>query len=93
MALSNYQGPPGGIGVLKHLKDETIKKTFVDQQGHIWLVMASGHALVLSAWDDQAEVPFTIEDPYIATQAEETRRRELQERIQRVRDMAPGCDL
>lgn len=92
MALSNYQGPPNHTEILRHLKGETIKACFVDEAGHIWLVMPSGYAVMFAGFDYQAPA-FAVAAPDSVQQAIDRRRVDLQKRIQDVKNLAPGIDL
>jgi len=93
MPIVNYKGPPGYVGVLQHLVGEKIEKAFVDGSGALWLVVGSGHAFVIAAYNGNAEAPFwTVSPPDVERQIVE-RRRELQKKIQELKNLAPGVDV
>jgi hypothetical protein len=91
--IVNYKGPPGFVGVLQHLIGERIDKAFVDAQGALWLVVPSGHALVIAAFHANAIAPFWTAEPHEVEAQVGDRRRELQKKIQELKNLAPGIDV
>jgi hypothetical protein len=93
LPIVNYKGPPGYVGVLQHLVGERVEKAFVDAAGALWLVVPSGHAFVIAAYNANAEAPFwTVAPPEVEAQVGE-RRRALQGKIQELKNLAPGIDV
>lgn len=93
MPIVNYKGPPGFIGVLQHLVGERIERAFVDSSGALWLVVGSGHAFVVAAYDANATSPFWVAAPQEVEAKVAERRGELQRRIQELKNLAPGVDV
>jgi len=93
MPIVNYKGPPGYIGLLQHVIGEKIEKAFVDAQGALWFVVGSGHALVIAAYHANAEAPFWTASPADVERQIGERRRELQKKIQELKNLAPGVDV
>lgn len=93
MPIVNYKGPAGYIGVLQHLVGERIDKAFIDATGALWLVVPSGHALVIAAYNPHAEAPFWIASPQEVEARVTERRQELQKKIQELKNLAPGVDV
>jgi hypothetical protein len=92
MALSSYQGPPTHTSLFRSLVGEKIKACFIDSQGHVWMMVESGHAIVWAGFDTMAPA-FRIEAPDQVHQEMSRRRADLQTRIQDIKDLAPGVDL
>ena len=92
MPLAEYQGPPNHTGMLRYLVGETIKACLIDAQGHVWIIMPSGFAIVFAGFDPMAPA-FTVEPPLRVQQEVDRRRAELQIRIQDLKYLAPGIDL
>lgn len=93
MAIANYQGPRiNNTAILEHLVGEQIYKAFVDNQGHLYLVVQSGYALKLCGFDSLAPA-WEVLDPAACNLEVERRRGELQSRIADIRRLAPGVDL
>jgi len=93
MSLAEYKGPPQNhIAVLPYLQRETIKACFIDADGHLWLIVNSGHAFVCAGFDFNAPA-FRVVDPVETQAAMDKRRSEIQPRIQELKNLAPGVDL
>ena len=93
MPIAEYKGPANHTGIFKHLIGETIKASFVDYQGHVWLITPSDYALVFAGFDGGSQQAFWIEAPDQVRAAVEKRRGDLQAKIQELRHLVPGIDL
>jgi len=95
MALASYSGPDrNAIAIFEAVIGETFKAAFVDANGRVWLVVASGHALTFNGLDRGPMIPaWSIEPPHIVQNAIETRRAELRKEIDNIRRLAPGVEV
>ena len=93
MPLAEYQGPDANhVEILRYLVGEKIKAIFIDGQGHVWVIVPSGHALRFAGFDSSAPA-FMIVPPAAAQQEIDKRRLELQAKILELRHLAPGIEL
>jgi hypothetical protein len=89
MPIANYQGPANSTDILPHLLGEKIAACFVDNAGHIWLVVESGHAVVFGGFDAAANAFWTA-PPQMVQQVKDERKASIEERIQKYKNLAPG---
>lgn len=92
MALADYTGPANNTDILKFFVGEAIKAALVGNDGRIWLIVPSGHALIIGAFNRVAAA-FEVADPKRVQEEVDARKKDLQEHIQNLRDVAPGIDL
>lgn len=93
MPLASYAGPPmNHTAVMGALVGETIKAAFVDKEGRVWLVTPSGHAFTCSGFNSAAPA-WSCEPPHVVQHAVETRRQELRDEINKIRELAPGIEI
>lgn len=92
MAISDYKGPANHVTILKHLVGEVVRASFIDDQGHVWILVATGHAVVFAGFDSNAPA-YWVAQPAEVEAATSRRREQLQAKIQELKDLAPGVAL
>ena len=93
MPIAEYKGPPiNHTAVLKHLIGETIKAAFVDGSGQVWLTFASGHSMRFGGFSNTSPA-FEVIDPILSKQEREKFENVIRQKIQELRDLAPGLTV
>lgn len=92
MAIADYKGPANHLSLIPYLIGETVKASFVDSDGRLWIIMQSGWALTAAAFSTSAPA-FAPEPPDQVTKAVEKRKAEVQSKISELRLLVPGIDI
>ena len=89
--LYDYKGPANSRAIFPHLIGETVKSAFLNTDGTMWLVFASGDALVIGCPD--GDTPTYRKEGHKAVKAVvDQRRQEIEGKLAELRDL-PGVDL